>query len=69
MCIRDRVYESLGKKTDRDVVSQYIQYPVIAKDFANYLELYYKYKKDYKVEEILEGRWTEEVLKKKCSHR
>ncbi|MBC5689392.1 AAA family ATPase [Mediterraneibacter sp. NSJ-55] len=59
-----QVYEDLGKKADRDVVSQYIQYPVIAKDFANYLELYYKYKKDYKVEEILEGRWTEEVLKK-----
>ena len=40
-----RVYESLGKKADRDVVFQYIQHPMIAKDFANYLELYYNIKK------------------------
>lgn len=58
------VYEQLGKKVDRDVVSQYIQYPTIAKDFANYLELWYKYKQDYAVEDILKGRWTENVLKK-----
>ena len=38
-----QVYESLGKKADRDVVGQYLQHPKIAKDFANYLELYYKY--------------------------
>ena len=59
-----KVYEKLGKRTDRDVVSQYIQYPVVAKDFANYLELYYKYKKDYKVEDILEGVWSSMTLQK-----
>ena len=36
------VYEKLGKTADRDVISQYIQYPQIATDFANYLELYQK---------------------------
>ena len=36
-----QVYEKLGKKADRDVVGQYLQYPKIAKDFANYLELFY----------------------------
>ncbi len=35
------------------VVGQYIQLPRIAKDFANYLELYYKYQKTYHVEDIL----------------
>lgn len=59
-----RVYESLGKKADRDVVFQYIQHPMIAKDFANYLELYYKYKKDYGVEDILQGKWTPATLQK-----
>jgi len=48
-------YERLGKTMDEQVISQYIQYPVIAKDFANYLELYYRYRKDYQVDEILSG--------------
>lgn len=49
------VYEKLGKTVDREVVIQYIQHWKIAKDFANYLELYYKYKKDYRIKEILQG--------------
>ena len=50
-------YEKLGLRADREVVGQYIQMPRIAKDFANYLELYYKYQKTYHVEEILQGTW------------
>lgn len=49
------VYEKLGKDIDRDVIYQYIQHAKIAKDFANYLELYYKYQNEYQVEEILHG--------------
>lgn len=48
-------YERLGKKADRELIMEYIQFPKIAKDFANYLELYYKYQDDYQVEKILEG--------------
>ncbi|MFR8181341.1 MAG: hypothetical protein ACLU80_17235 [Dorea sp.] len=48
-------HEKLGKKADREVVHQYIQHWKIAKDFANYLELYRKYKKDYGLEKIMEG--------------
>mgnify|MGYP001025106055 FL=1 len=55
------VYEKLHKTVDREVVFQYIQYPLIAKDFANYLELYYKYEKDYQVEAILDGQVKEAV--------
>ena len=51
-----KVYEGLGRVADRDVVSEYIQHPRIAKDFANYLELYYKYRQDYNVEDIAAGR-------------
>ena len=58
------VYEDLGLPMDREVVYQYIQHWKIAKDFANYLELYYKYQKDYKVEEILQGHITEEACDK-----
>ncbi len=56
-----QVYEDLGKKADREVVGQYIQHPRIAKDFANYLELYYKYQNEYQVEEILAGTIREEL--------
>ena len=37
-------YEQLGIHPDREVIGQYIQLPRIAKDFANYLELYAKYR-------------------------
>ena len=50
-------YEKLGLQVDREVVGQYIQLPRVAKDFANYLELYYKYQKTYHVEDILSGTW------------
>ena len=59
-----QVYETLGKTADREVIGQYIQHRTIAKDFANYLELYYKYRTDYNVGEILEGKWDPAVLKK-----
>lgn len=51
-----QAYESLGKKVDREVVHQYIQHWKIAKDFANYLELYRKYQKDYGLDFILKGQ-------------
>ena len=50
------VYEKLGKKMDSGVVAQYVQSPKIAKDFSAYLELYYKYKNDYSIRDILEGK-------------
>ena len=62
-----QVYEKLGKKVDRDVVGSYIQFPEIAKDFANYLELYYRYEADYQVEQVMEGK-IPEILLKKISH-
>ena len=59
-----QVYEILGKTVDREVVSQYIQHRMIAKDFAGYLALYYKYRTDYKVEDILKGKWDPITLGK-----
>ena len=55
-------YEKLGLRVDRDVIGQYIQLPRVAKDFANYLELYYKYQKTYHVEDILTGTWQRITL-------
>lgn len=62
-----QVYEKLGKTVDREVVQQYIQYPKIAKDFANYLELYYKYQADYQIEQVMEGK-IDPILVTKLGH-
>ncbi len=48
-------YERLGLSADWEVVLQYVQHPRAAKDFANYLSLYYRYQEDYRVDEILQG--------------
>ena len=58
------VYEKLSKKMDREVAAQYIQHAGIARDFADYLELYYKYEADYQVEEIFRGHIPDSLLKK-----
>ena len=49
-------YEKLGMQADEEVIRQYLQHRTIAEDFASYLDLYYKYRDDYGVEEILAGR-------------
>ena len=59
-----QVYETLDKEVDREVVYQYIQHPMIAKDFAAYLALCNKYKTDYAVEDLLQGQWTPVTLGK-----
>ena len=56
------VCENLGIAVDREVIGQYVAHPGVARDFANYLELYYRYKADYQVDEILSGRIREGTL-------
>ena len=62
-----QVYEKLGKSVDREVTGQYIQHPQIARDFANYLELFYKYRADYQIDEVLNGH-IDDILVKKAAH-
>ena len=57
-------YEGLDRKVDMEVAVQYLQYPKIAQDFSNYLELFYKYRKDYQVDSILSGTIPEDTLVK-----
>lgn len=57
-------YEKLGKRADRNVVEQYLPHWKIAKDFANYLELFEKYKSDYQVEEALSGHFDKFAMDK-----
>ncbi len=56
--------EMMGKRADREVVYQYVQHWKIAKDFAGYLELYEKYKRDYGLRRIMEGRYGRDTIEK-----
>ncbi len=58
------VCESLALPIGQDLILQYIQNAAVAKDFANYYELYNKYKDDYRVEEILNGQFSDEAITK-----
>ncbi len=57
------VCEELHIAVDAEFVYEYIQHDRIAKDFSNYYELYNKYKKEYKIEEIVQGSHSEKLIK------
>ncbi len=50
-----KVYEELRIPITKDFVIQYLQDEEIADDFANYYELYNKYRNIYRIPEILDG--------------
>lgn len=59
-----RAYEELELPVDEQLIVQYLQHGKIAKDFANYLDLYRKYRTDYRVDDILRGDYTEQAVSK-----
>jgi hypothetical protein len=60
-----RLYEKNGDRVDEKLVCQYLQNPKIAKDFAIYYDLFNKYRSDYQVDRILDGR-ADEALKERA---
>ncbi len=48
-------YEAEQIRVDESLVGQYIRNERIVKEFTAYYDLYNKYKRDYRIEEILEG--------------
>ncbi|MDD6291177.1 MAG: MoxR family ATPase [Lachnospiraceae bacterium] len=58
-----KVYENLGLPINFDFVVQYLQDEEIARDFANYYELYNKYSNIYRIPEILDGEIPENTIK------
>ena len=56
-----KVNEKLGIAVDENLTSQYLQNVDIARDFANYYELYKRYNELYKIPDILEGRFPEDT--------
>lgn len=53
------VYEKLDIPVGEEVILQYIQNRRIAKDFANYFDLYKKYQTDYNVDAVMAGKISE----------
>lgn len=56
------LYEEHGLKIDEKLIRQYLQDPRIAKDFAIYYDLFDKYRSDYKVDTILAGHPSDDIL-------
>ncbi|MBQ6264248.1 MAG: AAA family ATPase [Clostridia bacterium] len=56
-----KLYEQKGFAVDCDLISQYLQNPKTARDFATYYDLFLKYKSDYRVDRILDGTADEEI--------
>ena len=54
-------YEQVGLHADQELISQYIQDPDIAEDFALFLELFAKYQSDCRVNDILDGTASPEM--------
>ncbi len=57
-----KLYEKHGVTVDEDLVKQYLQNKRIAKDFAIYYDLFKKYKSDYQVDKILDGKADETII-------
>lgn len=59
-----RVYEDRRLPVEEGLILQYLQHRKIAKDFANYLDLYRKYRSAYRVDEILQGSYSKQAVAK-----
>lgn len=55
------LYEKNNIKVDEKLIGQYIQNKKIAKSFASYYDLFNKYKSDYQVNDILDGKATAQI--------
>lgn len=58
------LYEEEGMKADETLVGQYLRNDRIVREFTAYYELFNKYKKEYQVEEILNGTVKEQTVER-----
>ena len=56
-----KLYEMHNIAIDEKLIKQYIQNKRIARNFAIYYDLFNKYRLDYQVDKILEGKSTEDI--------
>lgn len=58
------LYEEEGLPVEESFVGQYLRNERVVKEFTAYYDLYRKYQNDYKVEEILSGKVSEQIKDK-----
>ncbi len=59
-----KLYEQLGFPVNEKLIGQYLKNPKIAKNFAVYYDLFRKYRSDYQVDKILEGKAGSEIVER-----
>ena len=59
-----QLFEVNGLKVDEDLIIQYLQSRKIAKEFSIYYDLFKKYKKDYEIPSILDGKASDALIKR-----
>ena len=59
-----RLYEKNGLAVDEKMICQYLQDKKVAKSFANYYDLFNKYRSDYQIDEILSGKAGDAVKRR-----
>lgn len=59
-----KLYEEDGLLADEELIGQYLHHERVVREFSAYYDLYCKYKKDYPVREILEGKAADEMIKR-----
>lgn len=57
-----KLYEAHGFPVDTQLMAQYLQNGRIARDFSVYYDLFIKYKGNYRVDDILAGKFSKSVL-------
>ena len=57
-----RLYEQNHIKVDEKMIGQYLQDSKVTRSFANYYDLFNKYRTDYRVDDILSGRAGGEIV-------
>lgn len=58
------LYEEEKIKVTENLVSQYLRNDKVVREFAAYYDLYNKYKTDYRVEALLDGKINEKIIEK-----
>ena len=56
-----RLYEQNGIAVDEKMIGQYLQDKRVSKSFANYYDLFNKYRSDYQIDNILSGEAGDDV--------
>ncbi len=58
------LYEEMNEPVDEALCRQYLQHDAVAKEFSLYYRLYQKYRSDYKVPDILQGKASKTVIQR-----